>query len=254
MADDEADLWHRARAGDRQARVRLVACHMGLARAVAERFGDAGPGRDDLAQAAALGLVEAVAAFDHAKGAAFSTFAVPRILGEVRDALRRASGFGGMRSLAESASRLRAAEARLRLVLGRDPDAGALCAALGWSRSRLAEVLSALEPAAPYAPTVVDDRATPSPEGEVLERLALARALADLPEGERRVIALRYLGRLSQSQVAAVVGLGQSQVSRRERRGLMRLWRSLGGDRAYIPLRRGRQPDGQRSMQGGAKA
>jgi RNA polymerase sigma factor (sigma-70 family) len=231
VTSEEAELWRRARAGDREARVRLVALHLGLARAVAQRFGGAGPGRDDLAQAAALGLVEAVAAFDPAQGVAFSTFAVPRILGEVRDALRRSSGFGGMRSLAESAAHLRTVEARLAQTLGREPDAAELAAALGWSRSHLAEVASALEPTLPYGPAKVPDVGTPSPEGEIVERLALARALTELPEPERRVIALRYVGRLSQSQVADVVGLAQSQVSRRERRGLRRLWHSLGGER-----------------------
>ncbi len=227
----EAELWARARAGDKRARARLVDRHLPLARAVAARFGAAGPGRDDLLQAAALGLVEAVAAFDPDRGTSFSTFAVPRILGEVRDALRRHSGLGGSRALVARAARLRVVQGRLRQTLGREPAAGDLCAALGWSRSELAEVAGALEPALSFdaAAAELPPRLARSPEAEVVDRLALASAMATLPPLERRVIALRYIGRLSQRQVADVVGVGQSQVSRRERRGLRRLWRSLGG-------------------------
>lgn len=231
---DEAALWALARAGDARARARLIDAHLPLARAVAARFGAAGPGREDLNQAAALGLVEAVGAYDPARGAAFSTFAVPRILGEVRDALRRHAGLGGTRSLAARAGRLRAVEERLRQTLGRDPATGELCGALGWSRGELAEVVAALAPTLPYqAHTMVrPGEGVGSPEPVVVERLALWAALAELPADERQVIALRYLGRLSQRQVADAVGVGQSQVSRRERRGLGRLWRSLAGHEA----------------------
>lgn len=237
--EDEAALWARARAGDAEARGRLVAVHLPLARAVAARFGASGPGREDLAQAAALGLVEAVAAYDPARGAAFSTFAVPRILGEVRDALRRHAGLAGTRSLAARAGRLRAVEGRLCQTLGRDPATGELCGALGWSRGDLAEVVAALEPALPYDARHLGRPGTGagSPEPAVVERLALWTALAELPPGERQVIALRYLGRLSQRQVADAVGVGQSQVSRRERRGLKRLWRSLAGPEAIHTAR-----------------
>lgn len=231
--DEESRLWSRARVGDREARDALVGRHMPLARAVAARFGDGGPGREDLAQAAALGLVQAVNAFDPTEGVAFSTFAVPRILGEVRDALRRAGPFAGSRSLARRAGRLRVVQAFLRSALGREPDAGELARALGWGRVELAEVVAALEPMAgvdPLMRTGSEPHAA-SPEVSVVERLALASALADLPESERRLIALRYWGHLTQSEAASVVGLGQSQVSRRERVALRRLWHTLAEDR-----------------------
>ena len=229
--DEESDLWRRARGGGQKARAALVERHLPLARAVAARFGSLGPGREDLAQAAALGLVKAVDAFDPGRGVAFSTFAVPRMLGEVRDALRRAGPFGGMRSLGRKAGRLRVVQERLRHALGREPLAGELARALGWTRGELAEVVGALEPAQSVEAgesAVGREDATLWPETAVLERLSLAGALADLPEGERRVLALRYWGRLSQSEVARAIGVGQSQVSRRERRALRRLWHALG--------------------------
>lgn len=243
MAGSAADpaLWARAQSGDRHARAQLVLRHIGLARAIAARFGEAGPGREDLAQAAALGLVEAVAAYDPSRGVAFSTYAVPRILGAVRDTLRQSSGLSGGRPLAREAAALRRAEALLRNRLGREPGTAELARALAWSPIRLAEVAAALEPMTPLGPTGAWPGAdATSPEGRVVERLALQAALGALPEAERRLIALRYMGRLSQTEVAAIMGIGQSQVSRRERRALVHLWRALG-DRGAMHGRRGHE-------------
>jgi RNA polymerase sigma factor (sigma-70 family) len=233
--DAEPDLWRRARLGDAAARRRLIMRHLPLAYAVAARFGDVPPGRDDLRQTAALALVQAVAAYDPTSPARFATFAVPRILGEVRDAMRRASGLGGGRALARRARRLAAARKALSGRLGREPSVAELAQALATDAREVAEWLDTLR-----TPVALTERVAAADDvaEAVAERLALVRAIADLPADERAVVALRYLGGLGQAIVAARLGVSQSQVSRRERRGLGRIWRALASAGGTLGERR----------------
>jgi RNA polymerase sigma factor (sigma-70 family) len=233
-AGAQAELWRRARRGDLGARAQLVTAHLGLARAVAARFGDAPPGRGDLMQAAALGLVQAVAAYDPDAGVPFAAFAVPRILGEVREAMRRAAGFGAPRRLAREAARLAEARRRLAALLGREPRLDELARETGRTPAELADVVAALTPPAPLEAAAHLSGGEPTPEEKVVDRLAVAGALADLAPPERRVVALRVLGGLTQEAVARLTGMSQSQVSRRERAGLRRLWRMLAAARADV--------------------
>ncbi|MCL6595607.1 MAG: sigma-70 family RNA polymerase sigma factor [Firmicutes bacterium] len=230
----QAELWRRARRGDAGARAQLATAHLGLARAVAARFGDAPPGRGDLMQAAALGLVQAVAAYDPEAGVPFAAFAVPRILGEVRETMRRAGGFGAPRRLAQEAARLAEARRRLAALLGREPRLDELARELGRTSAELADVVAALAPPAPVEAAAHLAGRGPTPEEAVVDRLAVAGALAELAPLERRVVALRVLGGLTQQAVARLTGMSQSQVSRRERAGLRRLWRSLAAARADL--------------------
>lgn len=209
----------------------LVVGHMALARALARRLGDTPPGREDLEQAALVALVAAARRFEPGRGVAFASYAVPVIVGELREALRRASGLAGARRLAAEATRLRDARLRLRAAFGREPTMAELAGALGLTRDALAEVVAALAPAAS-----LDEGhwgrsdATPgaADESRLVDRIVLVRAMADLDPIERRVLALRYLCNRTQADVAAAVGLSQSQVSRRERAALHRLSQRLG--------------------------
>lgn len=210
---------------------RLVEGHLALAQALARRFGDVPPGREDLGQAAMVGLVAAARRFDPGRGVAFSTFAVPIILGELRETVRRASGFGSGRRLASEAARLRTARDRLRRALGREPDLDELADEMGVTRADLADVLGALAPAVPLdegADTAIGPTPGHDDEAGIVDRLVLVRALADMPKTDRRILALRYVANMTQAQVAVAVGLSQSQVSRRERLGLRHLWHRLG--------------------------
>jgi len=208
-----------------------------LALAVARRFGNVPPGQRDLRQAASLGLVLAVRGFDPERGTAFATYAVPVILGEVRAALRHAGGFGGARRLAADAAGLARARERLGQTLGREPRLDELATALGRSRDELADLLGALAPVAPLDAAAHTPAQPGDGETQTLDRVALWTAVADLPEAERRVVALRYLGEMTQREVADAVGVSQSQVSRRERSGLRRLWRALDDAGAPVALR-----------------
>jgi len=237
--EEEPCLWQRAKDGDEGARAALLLTHWPLAKAVARRYGHLPPGPEDLMQAAALGLVEAIRGYDPGRGTRFSTYAVPIILREVRQALRDALGAGGARQL----FRVRAAVARARCDLAaaweREPTVPELAEYLGidpadvvaaaWTHAPLIGTGSAL---ADDAVSAVDRIADPDAAGRLAhvdDRLSLTMVLASLPEPERRVLALRLLGGLTQSEVARQTGMSQSQVHRRERRGLRWVWQALSG-------------------------
>lgn len=231
---EEATLWWRLRAGDEAARSALFVRHLPLARAVARRYGSLPPGPEDLAQAAALGLVVAIDGFDPDRGNAFSTYAVPILLTELRRALRDAMGIGGARRLVRERATVLEAAALFRRESGREPTVTELAGVLGRAPAEIAEL-------AAFAVTMSLDGKTPEigdaagvdsqasrPFESVDERLSLAVSVERLPEPERRVIALRVLGGRTQVQVAEQLGMSQSQVSRRERAGLRLLWQALG--------------------------
>ncbi|MBE3589685.1 MAG: sigma-70 family RNA polymerase sigma factor [Firmicutes bacterium] len=229
-APDE-DLFARLAGGDAAAREELVARHMGLVHHVVRRFpGAADP--EDLVQAGVLGLIQALSRFDPHRGASFSSFAVPYILGEVRACFhRQQSGAHVGRAAARLAQRARATAAQLTQTLGREPSLRELAAALDVDATDLAQLLDAQKPAASVEASPEEDEdaapaaaaAEPSFESEWIERYTLREVLARLEERDRRLIALRYLAGLSQAEVGRRLGVSQVQVSRLERRILAQL-------------------------------
>lgn len=227
-ASDE-DLFARLAAGDASAREELVTRHMGLVHHVVRRFPGASDA-EDLVQAGILGLIQAIDRFDPRRGVRFASFAVPYILGEVRACFHRLqSGAHVGRGAARLAQRARAAARELAQSLGREPSLRELAAAIDVDSGDLAQLLDARRPAASLEPAPEDEAVTPevpaepSFEAEWIERHAVREILARLDDRERRLIALRYFGGLSQAEVGRRLGLSQVHVSRLERRILERL-------------------------------
>jgi RNA polymerase sigma factor (sigma-70 family) len=195
------------------------------ARAVAMRLSPAAEGsvaREDLLQAAALGLWRALDRYDPDRGTAPLTFCLPFMMGEARRALAGALDAGGRRGLLDSLRRAEAARRAFVSAVGREPTVGEVADVAGLDRRRLAEALAG----ARRLPLAEEPAAGPEldPVGErAADRTDLARALAGLEEGERRVVALRHLAGLTQTETARQLGLSQSTVHRLERRALRRL-------------------------------
>ena len=220
----------RCQAGDREAAGQLVEENLGLIRAVARRYAGRGVENDDLFQLASLGFLKAAAGFDPAFGTRFSTYAVPKIAGEIRRFLRDDGAVKVSRTLKERAAAVRQARDRLAKALGREPVLSELAEALGLTAEEIAEAETAADPAVsiqqPAGDTGLSLEAvlSDSPmEEELVERLALRQALDRLPEREARVVALRYYHGLTQDRAAKIIGVSQVQVSRIEKKALAHL-------------------------------
>lgn len=232
--------------GDRRAREALVERYLPLARKLARRYSGAREPFDDLLQVASLGLVKAVDRFDVDRGTAFSSFAVPTILGELKRYFRDLGWSVHVpRGAQEQALRVEDAQQALTARTGRPPSVQELAQYLELS---IEDVLDALETAAAHhsssldiarddgegeSGTLVDAYGEEDDRFEIVEASAtIATAARHLSPRERRVLALRFVEDLTQTQIAETIGVSQMQVSRILRRALARL-RELtetGGD------------------------
>ena len=228
------EVLEAARAGDERACAQALEENTGLVRAIARRYYASGVDPDDLYQLACLGFLKAVRGYDPAFGTQFSTYAVPKIAGEIRRFLRDDGAVKVSRGMKERAALIRAAQTRLQTALGREPTLSELAEETCLTAEDAAAALSAMEPVASLnAPTedgltlenVLGDGGI---EERVVEKLVLRQAMERLPENEREVLLLRYYKGLTQSAVARVLGVSQVQVSRLERRALGRLRAWMG--------------------------
>lgn len=207
----------------------LAESNLGLVHTCARRFAGRGADYDDLFQAGCVGLVKAAAAFDPSRGYAFSTYAVPVILGEIRRLFRDGGTVKVSRSLKERSRALQLTAGEFARREGREPTVGELAEIAGLTTAETAELLLALRPAVSLSAEGEEgERALDLPDGtdgeeRLTERLALREELDALEDTERRLIALRYYHGLTQSRTGALLGMTQVQVSRREKAVLAKL-------------------------------
>ena len=200
---------------------------------VVRRYYGRGVEPDDLYQLGCLGFLKAVQGFDFSYGTCFSTYAVPKIAGEIRRFLRDDGAIKVGRSIREQSLTLYALRERLRQELGREPVLSELAEQTGWAPEEIARIDLATEAPDSLQRESADGLAleglvgTEAPEDALVERIALREAVDQLPEKERMTILLRYFKGLTQERTARVLGVSQVQISRLERRGLERLRKSL---------------------------
>ncbi len=214
-------------------RENLIEENFGLVHACANKFRGRGVEYDDLYQAGCVGLVKAADNFDPTRGFAFSTYAVPVILGEIRRIFRDGGAVKIGRSLKEKARNAMKERDALSLELGREPTVSELARRLGTDVASAAELITVSMPT--ISLTATDDEKnggqldipTLPPEEEISEKLSLKAVLEDLGERDRRLIELRYFKGLTQVKTAAELGMSQVQVSRREKAILLELRQKL---------------------------
>jgi RNA polymerase sigma-B factor len=220
------------RDGDREARERALVELMPLVRALASRYAGRGEPLEDLVQVGALGLIKAVDRFDVDRGVEFSSYAVPTIVGEIRRHFRdKAWAMHVPRRLKELSVRLSRLLDDLTTELGRSPTIAELAEAAGAEEE---EVIDALDSAHAYSTrslhasfeeggddSLADKLGTPETGYEEVEDGSLVAAGLDaLDERERRIVELRFFEEMTQSQIAAEIGISQMHVSRLLRRAL----------------------------------
>lgn len=211
-----------------------IAENLGLVHACANRFRNRGLEYDDLFSAGCVGLCKAADGFDEALGFAFSTYAVPAILGEIRRLFRDGGTIKVSRTLKERARAAQKVQESLARALDRAPTVGEIAEKLGVSEFEAAELLNIAKPPISLTEFGEDgehqaDISVPSGEDEIQNRLALGAVLDTLPDTDRKLIELRYYKGLTQVKTAEVLGLSQVQVSRRERAILLEMRKRLTG-------------------------
>ena len=228
------DLLREAQRGNREACEQVVLENNGLIWSVVRRYYGRGVDPDDLYQLGCLGFLKAVQGFDFSYGTCFSTYAVPKIAGEIRRFLRDDGAVKVGRVIREQGQTLYSARERLRQQLGREPALSELSEATGFTPEEIAQIELAtdtpesLQQETAEGLTLEGTLGTEAPEEGLVERIALREAIDQLPEKERMTILLRYFKGLTQEQTARILGVSQVQVSRLERRGLKRLRESFG--------------------------
>lgn len=212
---------------DRSARDALVTENLGLVHLCANRFRGKGLEYEELYSAGCIGIVKAASAFDEGRGVKFSTYAVPVILGEIKRLFRDGGTVKVSRSLKELS--LKASRERSDFLSrnGRDPTVGELAEILSSTPEDVTQALAAAMPCVSLTrgEEEGEEQDIPSPfrESDIYESIALREALDRLPPEDRRLIFLRYFRSMTQSAAAAVMGMTQVQVSRREKKILAAL-------------------------------
>jgi len=222
-SDRYLKLQHRA--GDQRAREKLIVRYLPLARNLARRYRGAHDSLDDLVQVASLGLVKAVDRWDPARGTAFSSFAVPTVLGELRRFFRDSTWLvRPPRPVAELSVSLERAREHLTGVHGHEPTIAELAAHLHCSTEALMEAMVATSGRRGCA---IDEQPTSGGEDRELRqvegRLAFEQLTAPLDDRARTVLRLRFCGDLRQAEIAERIGCSQMHVSRILRSSLDRL-------------------------------
>lgn len=234
MNADLLALLRLARGGDRSAAERLVEENTGLIWSVARRFFGRGVEADDLYQLGCVGFLKAIEGFDEAYGTCFSTYAVPKISGEIRRFLRDDGAVKVSRTVKEQAARIRQARLRLEQREGREPRLSELAEETGLSPEEIAFAEAATGPADSIQRDSGEDGFTLehilgdyAAEEKMVEQLSLRAAVEALPEKERKVIALRFYHGMTQQSCARVLQVSQVQISRLERRAVEHLRAAL---------------------------
>lgn len=224
------ELIASSQAGDTEAKETLVLENTGLIWSVIRRFVGRGVEPDDLFQLGCLGFLKAVDGFDLQYGTQFSTYAVPKIAGEIRRFLRDDGAIKVSRSLKEQAARIHIVRSKMTSLLGREPTLQELSRQTGIPAEEIAMAESAVSGVESIHQTSGDSGFTledvltdTDSEDKILEKMALRQAITQLPEREKKVIQLRYYHGLTQERVSKIMEVSQVQISRIEKKAIERL-------------------------------
>nr|WP_297171165.1 sigma-70 family RNA polymerase sigma factor [uncultured Agathobaculum sp.] len=233
MTSEMRGLLGRAAAGDRGAEAQLIEDNSGLIWSIARRYYGRGAEPDDLYQLACVGFIKAVRGFDPARGNEFSTYAVPKIAGEIRRFLRDDGAVKVSRVIKERAARVRRVQGEIESKTGRSPTVTELAEATGLT----AEEVAACEQAEVSVDSFERELSGGGRLGDLIgdegmeERaclyLSLGEAMRSLSAREQQVLALRFSRDLTQQQVSKIIGVSQVQVSRIEKRAIQALREKL---------------------------
>lgn len=232
------ELLRRVETGDAEAEAILVEENMGLVRTVARRFLDRGTELEDLVQIGTIGMIKAIRSFSLERGTAFSTYAVPLIVGEIRRHLRDDGPIKVSRIYKRQGVALMREKNRVLTEEGREAGIAELAACCGLSVEEAAISLDAISPitslsdfvygedSVTYEGVLADESSTDELE-RISDRIALSQSIGKLPPLWRKIVLLRYYRNMTQQETAAALGLTQVKISREEKKILAALREEL---------------------------
>ena len=211
----------------------FIESNLSLVHSLCKRFVGRGIEYDDLYQAGCVGLIKAADGFDEDRGLCFSTYAVPVVLGEIRRMFRDGGSVKVSRSLKELSLKVTRVKTKLENQFSREPTIGELAKELGVSPEEVAEAMSASLPTLSLTYESDDgineiDVSVSGPEDMLTDKLTLQRAFTYLDDTEQHIIRYRYFEYLTQNETAAKLGMSQVQVSRAEKKILLKLRGVIG--------------------------
>lgn len=244
-------LIERSQSGDKEAREVLIEKNLGLVHHIVRRFAGRGYETEDLFQIGVIGLIKAVDKFDLSLGLKFSTYAVPMITGEIKRFLRDDGPLKVSRTIKENALKVRMARQSLQSSLGREPTIQEISMEASLSEEEIVMAMEAtMEVESIYMSIYQDDgnelylvdRVAQAERGgigsvvgeavdyekeELLNHMLLTQLMSELTERERQLIQMRYFQNRTQMEVARIMGISQVQVSRLEKKILLRMRHSI---------------------------
>ncbi|MBR2901312.1 MAG: sigma-70 family RNA polymerase sigma factor [Clostridia bacterium] len=228
MKEGTAVLIAKAKEGDKNALDILVGENTGLVRSIALRFTGRGVDYEDLCQIGHIGMIKAIRNFDFSRQTAFSTYAVPLIIGEIKRFLRDDGEIKVGRELKRKGALIYAAREKYITENGSEPSVSQLSAMCGFSEEETVEAISATASTVSLSEQIGEDTTILDLIGkdftpEINEKIALMQAIDRLSHEEREIIRLRYFKNLTQSETGRVLGMTQVTVSRRETKALEKL-------------------------------
>lgn len=228
-----------AQQGQEEAKERLIKHNLRLVRSIVARFCGRGVEFDDLFQIGSLGLIKAIDRFKLEVGVKFSTYAVPLIMGEIKQFLRDSGTIKVARNLKELSVKIRAVREKYLTEFGQEPTIAELERETAYSRAEIAAALEAAKPIFSLQEVVHEDEGQPITLGEQIgeeieekltEDLSLREAISSLEPRLRLIVEERFFGEKTQAEIAEEVGLSQVQISRLERAALQHLRERLRDD------------------------
>ncbi len=234
---EKTELLKKSKAGDRDAREKMINGNLRLVLSVVQKFAGRGENPDDLFQVGCIGLIKAIDNFDPALDVRFSTYGVPMIIGEIRRFLRDSNSVRVSRSLRDTAYRAMQIKESFINEHGREPKIEEIAKAMALPKSQVVVALeSIVEPVSLYEPVysdsgdtiyMMDQISDRNSDSSWLEEFSLREAMKVLSPREKRILALRFLGGRTQMDVASAIGISQAQVSRLEKGALQKIKKQL---------------------------
>lgn len=223
------ELISMAQSGDEKATEILIVENTALVKSIALKFRDRGTEFEDLMQIGTIGMIKAIRSFDMERGTAFSTYAVPLIVGEIRRHLRDDGLIRVSRSYKRTGIIIMREKNRIMTEEGRDAGIAELAAFAGVSVEEAAIAIDAVSPITSLSDTVfgedsktydamIPDRESADELENLNDRIALGQAINKMPSDWKRIVVLRYYRNMTQQEVANLMGLSQVKVSREEKK------------------------------------
>ena len=227
---EKTELLLKSRNGDKKAREELINGNLRLVLSVIQRFSQRGENPEDLFQVGCIGLIKSIDNFDLNQNVRFSTYAVPMIIGEIRRYLRDYNPIRVSRSVRDTAYHAMQIKEKIIAETQKEPSVEEIAEVMGVKKETVVLALEAIvEPISIYEPVyydagdtiyVMDQIGDSHSDVDWIDEILLKKAIKDLPEREKKILSLRFMNGMTQTEVASEIGISQAQVSRLEKSAL----------------------------------